>query len=116
MVTMSLSAFGHTGPLGGRGGVYMVVQGMAGRMAAEGGDDEPIGNTISVCDISTSSMSSLTIALALFHRLRTGEGQRTWDTLLGTATYLQSAEIIRFEGRPPAIVGGVDFQIGRAHV
>src|SRR3546814_15533748 len=55
-------------------------------------------------------MSSLTIALALFHRLRTGEGQRTWDTLLGTATYLQSAEIIRFEGRPPAIVGGVDFQ------
>ncbi|CAD7341643.1 CoA transferase [Sphingomonadales bacterium 56] len=110
IVTMSLSAFGQTGPLGGRGGVDMVLQGMAGMMAAEGGDGEPIVNTISVCDISTASMSSLTIALALFHRLRTGEGQRTWDTLLGTATYLQSAEIIRFEGRPPAIVGGVDFQ------
>src|SRR3546814_4899560 len=64
-----------------------------------------VGSSDLVCDISTASMSSLTIARALFHRLRTGEGERTWDTLLGTATYLQSAEIIRFEGRPPAIVG-----------
>ncbi|WP_326914727.1 CaiB/BaiF CoA-transferase family protein [Sphingopyxis chilensis] len=110
LVTMSLSAFGETGPLGGRGGVDMVLQGMAGMMAAEGGDGEPIVNTISVCDISTASVSALTICLALFHRLRTGEGQRSWDTLLGTATYLQSAEIIRFEGRAPAATGGADYR------
>ncbi|MGE0777650.1 CaiB/BaiF CoA transferase family protein [Mycolicibacterium sp.] len=106
IVTMSLAAYGHAGAMRDKGGVDMVVQCMTGMMKAEGGDDEPVANTIAVCDIVTAAMSSLAVCLALYHRERTGEGQATSDSLIGTATYLQSGEIIRFAGRPKSPVGG----------
>jgi crotonobetainyl-CoA:carnitine CoA-transferase CaiB-like acyl-CoA transferase len=110
IVTMSLSAYGEGGPISHKSGVDMVLQAMSGMMSAQGGDGEPVGNTIALCDMTTAAMSSLAIILALIHRERSGVGQRTWDSLAGTATYLQSGEIVRFEGRPPSVIGGPDFQ------
>jgi crotonobetainyl-CoA:carnitine CoA-transferase CaiB-like acyl-CoA transferase len=112
LVTMSLSAYGEGGPIGHKPGVDMVLQAMSGMMLAQGGDGEPVANTIALCDMTTAAISSLTICLALFHKARTGEGQRTWDALGATATYLQGGELVRFQGRPPAPVGGEDF-LGR---
>jgi crotonobetainyl-CoA:carnitine CoA-transferase CaiB-like acyl-CoA transferase len=112
IVTMSLSAYGEGGPIGHKPGVDMVLQAMSGMMLAQGGDGEPVANTIALCDMTTAAMSSLTICLALFHKARTGEGQRAWDALGATATYLQGGELVRFDGRVPAPVGGEDY-LGR---
>jgi crotonobetainyl-CoA:carnitine CoA-transferase CaiB-like acyl-CoA transferase len=111
-ITVSLSAYGEGGPLSGRGGVDMVLQAMSGMMSAQGGDSEPVANTIAIIDVTTGAMLALSTCLALLYRQRTGQGQRVWCSLAGTATYLQSGEIVRFEGRAPSLTGGRDF-LGR---
>jgi len=110
LVTMSLSAYGEGGELGPKGGVDMVIQAMSGMMAAQGGDSDPVANTLAVVDNTTAAMSALIITLGLFHKARTGEGQRTWDALAATGTFLQGGEITRFAGRPPSTLGGLDFK------
>jgi crotonobetainyl-CoA:carnitine CoA-transferase CaiB-like acyl-CoA transferase len=86
-------------------------------MSAQGGDSEPVANTIAIIDVTTAAMLALSTVLALLHRERgrdqgpgggTGQGQRAWASLVGTATYLQTGEIVRYEGRPPAVTGGRD--------
>lgn len=110
IVTMSLSAYGEGGELSHKGGVDMVIQAMSGMMKAQGGDSDPVANTIAVVDNTTAAMSALLITLGLFHKKRTGEGQRCWDALLATSTYLQGGEITRFEGRPASPIGGLDYK------
>jgi crotonobetainyl-CoA:carnitine CoA-transferase CaiB-like acyl-CoA transferase len=110
IVTTSLSAFGPHGDLAQSGGVDMVVQAMSGMMLAQGEDDRPVSNTMAIIDVTTACISALASVLALFHRERSGEGQRTWDSLVGTSTYLQLGELVRYAGRVPALRGGTDFK------
>jgi crotonobetainyl-CoA:carnitine CoA-transferase CaiB-like acyl-CoA transferase len=110
IITVSLSAYGEQGPLSGRPGVDMVVQGMSGMMSSQGGRDEPIINTIAIIDVTTAAMLTLTATLALLHRERHGGGQRTWMSLVGSATYLQTSELVRYAGRPQPATGGRDFK------
>jgi crotonobetainyl-CoA:carnitine CoA-transferase CaiB-like acyl-CoA transferase len=119
LIEVSLSAYGEGGPLGGRPGVDMVVQGMSGMMSAQGGNSEPVANTIAIIDVTTAAMLALSTVLALLHRERgrdqgpgggAGQGQRAWASLVGTATYLQTGEIVRYEGRAPAAAGGRDYR------
>jgi len=109
IITVSLSAYGESGPLSGRPGVDMVLQGMSGMMSAQGGDGEPVACTIPIIDVTTSAMLALAATVALLHRERFGVGQRAWASLAGTATYLQTGELVRFRGRPPAATGGRDY-------
>ena len=118
LITVSLSAYGEGGPLAGRPGVDMVLQGMSGMMSAQGGDSEPVANTIAIIDVTTAAMLALSTVLALLHRERgrdqgpdggAGLGQRAWASLVGTATFLQTGEIVRYEGRPHAVAGGRDY-------
>lgn len=110
IITMSLSAYGMHGELAAAGGVDMVVQAMSGMMRAQGEPERPIMNTLAIIDVTTGAMSALAAVLALLHRERTGEGQRTWDSLIGTATFLSSGELVRFADRAPAMTGGPDFK------
>jgi len=105
MVTVSLSAYGEGGPLSQLPGVDMVLQAMSGMMTSQGGQDEPVANTIAIIDVTTAAMCALSSVLGLYHRERTGEGQRIWNSLAATATYLQSEELVRYEGRPPLVKG-----------
>src|SRR6185312_14565646 len=116
LIEVTLSAYGEGGPLGGRPGVDMVIQGLSGMMSAQGGDSEPVANTIAIIDVTTAAMLALSAVLALLHRERGGvdghgdgrdggQGQRAWASLAGTAAYLQTGEIVRYPGRPPAPAG-----------
>ncbi|HEV3312881.1 MAG TPA: CoA transferase [Chloroflexota bacterium] len=109
IVTLSLSGFGEVGELSQKGGVDMVIQGMSGMMKAQGGSDDPVITSIAIIDIATAVMSSLAICLALHSKGQTGQGQRTWDALAATATYLQGRDLVRFENRPAPNVGAEDF-------
>jgi len=86
-----------------------VLQAMSGMMSAQGGNSEPVLFTIPVNDIAAATLVVLGVCLGVFHRLRTGRGQRMWTSLAGCATLMQSGELVRFAGRPPAARGGRDF-------
>lgn len=105
VITISLSAYGEGGPLSQLPGVDMVLQAMSGMMTSQGGNDEPVANTIAIIDVTTAAMSVLCCVLGIYHRERTGEGQRIWDSLAATATYLQSEELVRYTGRPALVKG-----------
>ena len=105
MVTVSMSAYGEGGPLSHLPGVDMVLQAMSGMMTSQAGDDDPVANTIAIIDVSTAAMCALAGILGIYHREKTGEGQRIWNSLAATATYLQSEELVRYQGRPALVKG-----------
>src|SRR5260221_8661572 len=109
IVTMSVNGFGEQGPFAPKPGFDPVLQAMSGMMTAQGGDSDPVLFTIPVNDIAAATLSVLGLCLGLFHQIRTGVGQRVWTSLAGCAAMLQSGELVRFAGRPPAIRGGRDF-------
>ena len=109
IVTMSVNGFGEHGPFARKPGFDPVLQAMSGMMTAQGGTGDPVLFTIPVNDIAAATLSVLGVCLGLFHRLRTGTGQRMWTSLVGCASILQSGELVRVAGRSPAVRGGRDF-------
>lgn len=109
IVTFSITGLGEQGPLAAKPAFDPVLQAMSGMMAAQGGDSEPVLFTIAVNDIAAATLAVFGVCLGLFHRLRTGEGQRVCTSLLACSTMMQSGELVRFAGRPPAVRGARDF-------
>jgi crotonobetainyl-CoA:carnitine CoA-transferase CaiB-like acyl-CoA transferase len=110
IVTLSVNGFGEAGPLARKPGFDPVLQAMSGMMSAQGGDSDPVLYTIPINDITAAAVCVLGICLGLFHRERHGVGQRMWTSLLGCSAMMQSGELVRIEGRPPAVYGGCDFK------
>ncbi len=109
VITLSIAGFGEHGPLASRPAFDPVLQAMSGMMSAQGGDGDPGFYTIPVNDVAAGATSALAVCLALYHRGRSGEGQRTTTSLVACSLLMQSGELARFEGRPPALRGGRDF-------
>ena len=109
IVTMSVNGFGEQGPMAPKPGFDPVLQAMSGMMAAQGGDSDPVLFAIPVNDIAAATLVVLGVCLGVFHRLRTGHGQRMWTSLAGCAAMMQSGELVRFANRPLPIRGGRDF-------
>jgi crotonobetainyl-CoA:carnitine CoA-transferase CaiB-like acyl-CoA transferase len=97
IVYVSGSGFGSGGPYAGRPGQDLLVQAMSG-LAAYGGrrDDAPTPCGSSVVDASTALLLAYSAMVALFHRERTGEGQKVEVNLFATAIALQCQEITAF--------------------
>ena len=87
------TAFGRKGPDSYRPGYDLIIQSMSGLMAAEGkirdGVPQPI-NATAVADFSTGISVAWGVCAALFHRERTGQGQRVDTSLLATALGVQT--------------------------
>lgn len=109
IITLSNTGFGEGGPLSYRPGFDPVFQSMSGIMKAQGGDSDPGFFALPVNDVTTAASAAFGSVAALFHRERTGQGQRTWTSLAGNSCMAQSGELVRYEGRPPALLGGRDF-------
>jgi crotonobetainyl-CoA:carnitine CoA-transferase CaiB-like acyl-CoA transferase len=110
IITASVTGFGEGGPDDDKPGMDPMLQAMSGMMHAQGGDSEPVFFTLPVNDVSSASMATLGILLSIFHRQRTGEGQRVWTSLAGQSAMMQAGELVDYPGRPPAPLGGRDFQ------
>lgn len=83
VVYCSISAFGQRGPYSGRPANDPIVQAIGGLMAMtgpEGGDPTRIGNPYP--DFGGAMLAAYGICAALYHRQRTGEGQRVEVSLL----------------------------------
>ena len=109
IITLSITGYGEGGPLSAEPGFDPILQGMSGMMSAQGGDSEPYFLTLPINDASAGALSVLGVALALYHRARTGEGQRVWTSLAGVSAFMQSGELVRVDGRPAPVEGGRDF-------
>src|SRR5262249_9662334 len=108
IVCFSLSGFGDRGPLRDKPGFDPILQAMSGMMSAQGGDSRPVFFTVAVNDIAGGVMGALAACLGLLHRLRMGEGQRIDGSLAAMSAFMQSGELLRFDGSPAAQVGGAD--------
>lgn len=110
VICLSFTGYGEGGPLSDKPGFDPILQGTSGMMSAQGGDSEPVFLTVAVNDITSAVFGALSVGLALRRREQTGRGQRIWGSLAGTSVAMQSGELTRFEGRPPARVGGEDYR------
>jgi crotonobetainyl-CoA:carnitine CoA-transferase CaiB-like acyl-CoA transferase len=110
IVCFSLTGFGDRGPLRDKPGFDPILQAMSGMMSAQGGDSGPVFLTVAVNDIAGGVMGALAACLGVLHRRRTGEGQRIDSSLAAMSAFMQSGELLRFHGRPPAQVGSADFR------
>jgi crotonobetainyl-CoA:carnitine CoA-transferase CaiB-like acyl-CoA transferase len=109
VITVSISAFGDSGPLAGEPGFDPILQAMSGMMAAQGGPREPVFFTMAINDVTAACAAAFGACVALYHRLERGAGQQVQITLAGIAAFMQAGEIARHRGHPPVPSGSADY-------
>jgi len=83
LVYASITAFGKTGPIAQNPGMDLILQATGGMMGLTGlPGGPPIKSAGPIADISTGIYTAYAVALALYHRERTGVGQRIDLTML----------------------------------
>jgi formyl-CoA transferase len=88
------TAFGKRGPLAKRPGYDIVVQSLTGLVAGEAKVKDGIPGYIypAIGDYATGIQISNAICAALYHREKTGKGQRIDITLMGTCLAIQTSQ------------------------
>jgi crotonobetainyl-CoA:carnitine CoA-transferase CaiB-like acyl-CoA transferase len=109
IVTTSITGYGGIGPMGTLPGYDPVIQALSGIMRAMGGDAEPVFSTVAVNDVSVACLAALGACAALYQRFTGRGGQAASSSLAAASAFMQSGELVRFAGRPPAETGGRDY-------
>lgn len=94
IVYTAISGYGSSGPYADRPGQDLIYQAMTGLASYTGRAGEPPtpAGTV-VVDEHTATLAALHTLQALYHRERTGEGQRVETNLLNAAVDLQCNEL-----------------------
>ena len=91
LVYCSLSAFGEKGPLRNLPASELVIQAMTGYLRMLGTlDAPPVRVGADIVATCTGSMAFVGVLAALYHREKTGEGQRVATSLLGAMMSLRT--------------------------
>jgi crotonobetainyl-CoA:carnitine CoA-transferase CaiB-like acyl-CoA transferase len=111
IVYVAGTGFGSEGPYVDRPGQDLLIQSMSG-LAAYGGrrGDPPTPAGSSIVDASTALVLAFSAMVGLFHRERSGRGQRIDVDLLSTAVAVQCQELTAFmniDGRPERSEAGI---------
>ena len=109
IVSVSITGFGEDSPFAAEPAFDPILQARSGMMTTQGGDSEPVLNTVPVNDVTTGAMAVLASLLGVYARHQTGHGQAAVLALAATSAYAQSEELVQYAGRPPAPLGGRDF-------
>jgi crotonobetainyl-CoA:carnitine CoA-transferase CaiB-like acyl-CoA transferase len=97
IVYVAGSGYGPDGPYVSRPGQDLLLQSLTGLAAYSGRDgDNPTSLACSIVDASTALMLAFAAMVGLFHRERTGEGQRIDVSLFNTAIAVQCQELVAF--------------------
>jgi len=108
LIYCSISGYGHTGPRRMEPGYDVIIQGESGVMSVTGAPDgPPFKMGVSIADITCGMYAVQGILAALYHRERTGEGQKLdialLDSMVSTLTY--QAGIYFATGQTPRRMG-----------
>jgi crotonobetainyl-CoA:carnitine CoA-transferase CaiB-like acyl-CoA transferase len=96
IVYTSGTCYGDGGPWLGRG---WERQGQAVSGIMERASDPPsVLGPYNLVDIGTGTLATFGTGLAIYHKLRTGQGQRVSASLCQTGTYHQTPYMLRFDG------------------
>jgi crotonobetainyl-CoA:carnitine CoA-transferase CaiB-like acyl-CoA transferase len=91
-------AYGLEGPLARFGGLdplYQASSGLEYESAAVSEGNTPLYYRFGMCDASNAMLSVVAVLGALYHRMRTGEGQEVWTSLFdGGAIYTSDAHLV----------------------
>jgi len=98
IIYSSVSAYGHDGPRGADRGWEPVGQAATGMQERMGGA-VPMMQPWALCDYGTGLMGAFSVLLGLFHRARTGNGQRVEAALSMTGTLHQTPFMFSHAGR-----------------
>ena len=94
IIYCSLTAWGQDGPRGQQTAYDQVIQGYSGVMSITGNPETgPLRCGPQLIDFGTGTTAAFSIASALFHRERTGEGQHIDGCLTDMAFVLMGAQI-----------------------
>lgn len=89
IVYCSITGFGQTGPSALRPAYDSILQATAGHMSLCGDPEgEPMRTAVNITDLTTGYCAAVAVLGALFHRLRTGEGQFIDAAMLDTSIAL----------------------------
>ncbi len=108
LIYAAIDPFGKRGPYADRPGYDVIFQCLGGSMHRRMPDGTPINAGVWVADASTPMLMAYGIALALYHRERTGKGQRVEVTLLHATLAMQNMDLVRVEkeqSQRPANIG-----------
>jgi formyl-CoA transferase len=99
LVFVSSTAFGEAGPYQKRKGFDIIAHAASGIMANYADEDgAPRGpGAINYIDICTGMFNAFGIVAALYHRQRTGEGQKLETSLFSTGLALQAQNVIHID-------------------
>jgi formyl-CoA transferase len=90
LIYCSITPFGDDGPLRDAPGSELVVQAMAEYTASLGRiGDQPVRVGADVASLNTGIFAAQAILAALFHRIRTGEGQRVAVSEFGSLLHMR---------------------------
>ena len=92
------TAFGRKGPDSYRPGYDIVIQAMSGLMASEGKIQDGVAQQIqstAIADYAAGITIAWSVCAALYHRERSGQGQKIEASLLGTALAVQGGRFLQ---------------------
>lgn len=99
IIFVSSTAFGESGPYQFRKGFDIIAHAASGIMAGyadELGNPKGPGGSPYI-DLSTAMLNAMSVISALYHRTRTGEGQKIETSLFNTGMALQASGFIKIE-------------------
>jgi crotonobetainyl-CoA:carnitine CoA-transferase CaiB-like acyl-CoA transferase len=99
VIYVSISAFGHEGYRGGWRGREQLGQGPTGMQTRLGGDGEPLMAPYPYNDYGSGNLAAFATLLALYHRMRGGDGQHVQSSLTQSGTFLQVPYMVAYPGR-----------------
>lgn len=117
LIYTSISSYGHTGPLGGRGGHDLSIQGIAGFVTS---GEKPGFAPLPVADLSSGMYAALGIVTALYARRSSGNGTHIDLSMLDSVISWRSTALVSaMNGLDPAPYPPDDpgygvFRVGKA--
>jgi crotonobetainyl-CoA:carnitine CoA-transferase CaiB-like acyl-CoA transferase len=94
IILASISSFGRGGPYSDRVGFDGIGQVMSGGVYRSGLPDQPIRSVVPYVDFGSALSLAIGTMMALYHKLRTGEGQEVQAALLPVAMMMTDGMLI----------------------